>query len=261
MKRGFTLIELLAVIAILAIVLLIAIPNVIEVVTASKNSAFEKNEQMLSKMAITYLSSNLNIVPTNSGDLVKVSYSTLKSSQYINDILDPIDRSECVNSRVIIEKDITNKYIYTPIVFCTNKETKIGGIKIIDDFTGVIKINYADNVTVNVGEIFVSAGTITRYNNTSVVTPDRMVVSQLEGAGIAEANAYLMYIGSNTTRFTSVYSYDTFLITKYDADKWYYTDNSAWIEFTPNENDYLLGKVTKENADAGITNFQYYYEK
>ena len=46
-KKGFTLIELLAIIVILAVIMAIAIPQVLDVVSGSKDSAWDNNVKMI----------------------------------------------------------------------------------------------------------------------------------------------------------------------------------------------------------------------
>ena len=46
-KKGFTLIELLAVIVILAIIMVIAVPKLLDVINASKNSAADSSIKLV----------------------------------------------------------------------------------------------------------------------------------------------------------------------------------------------------------------------
>ena len=46
-KKGFTLIELLAVIVILAVIMVIAVPQILEVISSTKKSAWESNGKLI----------------------------------------------------------------------------------------------------------------------------------------------------------------------------------------------------------------------
>ena len=97
-KTGFTLIELLAVIAILAIVLLIAVPNIISIIDNSKRETYNKDKELLKKVATLYLSNNPQLYPTVPGNSYFVKLSDLVSMGYISQVIDPKDKSDCDNN-------------------------------------------------------------------------------------------------------------------------------------------------------------------
>ncbi len=106
----------------------------------------------------------------------------------------------------------------------------------------------------NPGEIQVIFG-----ENASFTTPDGTIYkfpkgsteisTNLEGTGTnsTESNAYLMFTGSDNSRFTSgvtVQTYD-FRVVRYNGSQWQYNNNSTWVDFTPNSQDTIIGSVTR----------------
>ncbi|WP_260856571.1 prophage endopeptidase tail family protein [Bacillus pumilus] len=106
----------------------------------------------------------------------------------------------------------------------------------------------------NPGEIQVIFG-----ENASFTTPDGTIYkfpkgsteisTNLEGAGAnsTETNAFLMFTGSDNSRFTSgvtVQTYD-FRVVRYNGSQWQYNNNLTWVDFTPNSQDTIIGSVTR----------------
>ncbi|WP_254636502.1 prophage endopeptidase tail family protein [Bacillus sp. GbtcB10] len=106
----------------------------------------------------------------------------------------------------------------------------------------------------NPGEIQVIFG-----ENASFTTPDGTVYkfpkgsteisTNLEGTGAnsTESNAFLMFTGSDNSRFTSgvtVQTYD-FRVVRYNGSQWQYNNNSSWVNFTPNSQDTIIGSVAR----------------
>ena len=56
--KGFTLVELLAVIVILAIVLIIAVPGVLSIINKTKNSAYDRQIDMIKDATKNYVTAN-----------------------------------------------------------------------------------------------------------------------------------------------------------------------------------------------------------
>ncbi|WP_437137477.1 phage tail spike protein [Bacillus safensis] len=109
----------------------------------------------------------------------------------------------------------------------------------------------------NPGEIQVIFG-----ENASFTTPDGTIYkfpkgsteisTNLEGTGAnsTESNAFLMFTGSDNSRFTSgvtVQTYD-FRVVRYNGSQWQYNNNSTWIDFTPNSQDTIIGSVTRSST-------------
>ncbi|WP_281201573.1 prophage endopeptidase tail family protein [Bacillus altitudinis] len=108
--------------------------------------------------------------------------------------------------------------------------------------------------TYNPGEIQVIFG-----EKASFTTPDGTIYkfpkgsteisTSLEGTGAnsTETNAYLMFTGSDNSRFTSgvtVQTYD-FRVVRYNGSQWQYNNNSTWVNFTPNSQDTIIGSIAR----------------
>jgi type IV pilus assembly protein PilA len=117
MKRGFTLVELLAVIVILAVILAIAIPSISNIINSSRLNSFNISSKMLKEATKTYLSVN-NISVTN-GTTTQILYSDIKDAGYISNIIDPISKNECINSKVYIT-NAGGTYTYKGALVCDN---------------------------------------------------------------------------------------------------------------------------------------------
>lgn len=72
-KKGFTLIELLAVIVILAIIMVIAVPQILDVITKSRTSAWDSNV----KMIIDAIETNEVLLTT---DMTNTGYTSVSTS-------------------------------------------------------------------------------------------------------------------------------------------------------------------------------------
>ena len=106
----------------------------------------------------------------------------------------------------------------------------------------------------NPGEIQVIFG-----ENASFTTPDGTVYkfpkgsteisSSLEGTGSnsTESNAFLMFTGSDNSRFTSGVTEQTydFRVVRYNGSQWQYNNNTTWVNFTPNSQDTIIGSVAR----------------
>ncbi|WP_223251693.1 prophage endopeptidase tail family protein [Bacillus sp. LLTC93] len=124
-----------------------------------------------------------------------------------------------------------------------------GGVR---DIKFLKNMNFA--ASYNPGEIQVIFG-----ENASFTTPDGTIYkfpkgsteisTSLEGTGAnsTETNAFLMFTGSDKSRFTSgvtVQTYD-FRVVRYNGSQWQYNNNSTWVNFTPNSQDTIIGSVTR----------------
>lgn len=106
----------------------------------------------------------------------------------------------------------------------------------------------------NPGEIQVVFG-----ENASFTTPDgtiykftkgnKEISTSLEGTGAnsTESNAFLMFTGSDNSRFTSSVTTQTydFRVVRYNGSQWQWNNNSTWVNFTPNSQDTIIGSVTR----------------
>lgn len=114
MKKGFTLIELLAVIVILSVILVIAVPQILDVISNTKTSAYVSNNKMVLKSAELYATNN-NLLPTQLGSTVEIAVSDLKNNGYIRNI--KLGNNDC-NGYVSIKKIEESEYDYSPHINC-----------------------------------------------------------------------------------------------------------------------------------------------
>lgn len=138
----------------------------------------------------------------------------------------------------------------------------MGGI-----FTGEFKANYSYNGVANNGEIQVvaPAGTIFTHPNGKEypITANKEISTQLESVTPRDIEAYVMFVGSDKTRFTGLLtnsSYE-FMLVRYESGLWQYDNNTTWVNFTPNENDCIVGKVKATAASTKIDSFAYYCDR
>ena len=118
MKKGFTLIELLSVIIILAIILVIAVPQILKVMETSRDNAYKNQEQLLTKAAKVFVSSNSQILPTEIGDSVIVELSEMQNNNLIGEIKDKKQQSIVCDGYVLIRFIESLKYDYIPYLKC-----------------------------------------------------------------------------------------------------------------------------------------------
>ena len=120
-QNAFTLVELLAVIVILAIVLIIAVPGVLSIINKTKNSAYDRQIDMIKDAAKNYVTAN---TVTWSGDNPKstvVTLDMLQSDGYLDKkILDPRDKKEILCANVLVTKDNKNKITYDVDMTCND---------------------------------------------------------------------------------------------------------------------------------------------
>lgn len=120
MKRnqGFTLVELLAVIVILAIILIIAIPGVLSIINKTKDSALERQKDMIKEAARLYITSDNEVTWIGQDPkTTTVSLDTLKTKGYLDQkIINPQTKKEIICAQTTISKTGSN-YEYN-VNFC-----------------------------------------------------------------------------------------------------------------------------------------------
>ena len=95
-KKGFTLIELLAIIVILAVIMAIAIPQVLNVVNGSKDSAWKDNVKMISKA----IELNTQMLDPETGGYTYTVESLCKNPNNVNKISKSTDTKVKCSSNV-----------------------------------------------------------------------------------------------------------------------------------------------------------------
>ena len=139
-RNAFTLVELLAVIVILAIILIIAVPGVLSIINKTKDSAYDRQIDMIKEAAKNYVTAN---TITWSGDNPKstlVTLDMLQSGGYLDKkILDPRNKKEILCANVLVSKDNKNKITYDVDMTCNDVQPitpRVG--------SGMIPIVYKD---------------------------------------------------------------------------------------------------------------------
>ena len=139
-RNAFTLVELLAVIVVLAIVLIIAVPGVLSIMNKTKDSAYDRQIEMIKDAAKNYVTAN---TITWSGDNPKstlVTLDMLQSGGYLDKkILDPRNKKEILCANVLVTKDNKNKITYDVDMTCNEVQPitpRVG--------SGMIPIVYKD---------------------------------------------------------------------------------------------------------------------
>lgn len=117
-NKGFTLVELLAVIVILAIILAIAVPRISSLIENSRSEAYRANEKMLGKAAHTYLAAHNDLIPAEIDGVAKIDINSLKNDNFINDILDVIDKTTQCSGYVIVKRTNISSHSVTPYLKC-----------------------------------------------------------------------------------------------------------------------------------------------
>ena len=120
-QNAFTLVELLAVIVILAIVLIIAVPGVLSIINKTKDSAYDRQVDMIKDATKNYVTAN---TVTWSGDNPKstlVTLDMLQAGGYLDKkILDPRNKKEILCANVLVSKDNKNKITYDVDMTCND---------------------------------------------------------------------------------------------------------------------------------------------
>ena len=112
MKKGFTLIELLAVIAILGIILVITVPMMSNIITSSKEKAYEEQVKFIIDSAKNYSVTNSSKITS---DPYYVSVDELINAGFIDqdELINPKTKDK-MDGCVKIEYDNTiNNYDYS----------------------------------------------------------------------------------------------------------------------------------------------------
>ena len=171
-QNAFTLVELLAVIVILAIVLIIAVPGVLSIINKTKDSAYDRQVDMIKDAAKNYVTAN---TVTWSGDNPKstlVTLNMLQSGGYLDKkILDPRDKKEILCANVLVTKDNKNKITYDVDMTCNDIQPitpRVG--------SGMIPIVYKENQWVKANSTNEKNGwfdyTKQQWANVATVTED-----------------------------------------------------------------------------------------
>ena len=120
-RKGFTLVELLAVIVILAIILIIAVPGVLSIINKTKNSAYDRQLDMIKDSAKNYVTANTVTWTGENPRSTLVTLDMLQSGGYLDKkIVDPRDKKEILCANVLVTKDNKNKITYDVDMTCND---------------------------------------------------------------------------------------------------------------------------------------------
>ena len=120
-RKGFTLVELLAVIVILAIILIIAVPGVLSIINKTKDSAYDRQIDMIKNAAKNYVTANTITWSGENPKSTVVTLDILQSGGYLDKkILDPRDKKEILCANVLVSKDNKNKITYDVDMTCND---------------------------------------------------------------------------------------------------------------------------------------------
>ena len=115
-RNAFTLVELLAVIVILAIVLIIAVPGVLSIINKTKNSAYDRQIDMIKEAARNYVTTNDNQLewqPLGETVMVEITLQELQTAGYLDKkIVDPRTKKEMTCAITTVTKEKQNKIQY-----------------------------------------------------------------------------------------------------------------------------------------------------
>jgi len=109
-KKGFTLVELLAVIVVLGVILAIAIPSVTSTIAGAKADSYASSAKMMKEAAVTYASTNENVVLPTDGNCIVITLSELDIE---NVTTDPFGGTYEVSYVAIVNDGGTYKYYVT----------------------------------------------------------------------------------------------------------------------------------------------------
>ena len=144
-QKGFTLVELLAVIVILAIVLIIAVPGVLSIINKTKNSAYDRQVDMIKNAAKNYVTANTITWSGENPKSTVVTLDMLQTSGYLDKkIVDPRDKKEILCANVLVKKDNKNKITYDVDMTCNEVQPitpRVGSgmIPVVYDGTNWVK--------------------------------------------------------------------------------------------------------------------------
>ena len=120
-KKGFTLIELLAIIVILAIIMAIAIPQVLNVVNGSKDSAWKDNLKMISKA----IELNTQLYDPETGNYKYTIDSLCKNPSKVNEISKSSDTTISCSNGVFTITGTGQFRDYTATISCSGGNCSI----------------------------------------------------------------------------------------------------------------------------------------
>ena len=139
-RNAFTLVELLAVIVILAIILIIAVPGVLSIINKTKDSAYNRQIDMIKNAAKNYVTANTITWSGENPQSTLVTLDMLQSGGYLDKkMVDPRNKKEILCANVLVTKDNKNKITYDVDMTCNDVQPitpRVG--------SGMIPIVYKD---------------------------------------------------------------------------------------------------------------------
>lgn len=149
-----------------------------------------------------------------------------------------------------------------------NVGTNINGIVAGGSILADIKINTSYANTANAGEIYIGKGKYIAPNGQIVyftggtTENDGEVSTLFEGATADSVGiGYLAYVGSDMSRIvmSSGYSNTKLAILRPNGTEWQYQNNSTWLSFVPNANDFIIARIERDAIVSNGIDRIYFY--
>jgi len=150
MKRGFTLIELILVILLLSVIALISVPVVTNIISDTKNKAYDQQIGSITDSARTYMTKNPQNLPLeDSTDSSCISITDLQKAGLLEskDVANPKYSETCVDDVMENDEGKTEAEIQEEIQLC--RDEILNGVIIVrwDENTNKYKYTYDAGTT------------------------------------------------------------------------------------------------------------------
>ena len=254
-SKGFTLIELLAVVVVLGIILGIAFPVTMNVVESSREKAFDASNEVLVNAAREYIVTENIDLPSGTGDSIDINYLDLKNSDKLSILVDPKDKTECTNSKVVVTNTGDNEYEYTAVVICSNYTTVVNQTscslmdKVWYNDECNTKRSSGDMVTDDSGYYVVESVDDLNAINTdeTSLAANYVLGKDLDLSGISNFDP----IGDDTTAFSGAFDGQGYTISNLTIDR----SSESYVGLFGLVNAATIDNLNLENVDVSAVKF------
>ena len=165
-KKGFTLIELLAIIVILAVIMAIAIPQVLNVVNGSKESAWKDNIKMISKA----IELNTQLYDPETGNYAYTVESLCKDPSKVNEISKSTDTTVTCSNDIFTIAGTGQFSGQTAIISCRNGNcsSKVNDMSIISKLSYIKLWQKSETESISTTKITIGSNVYTSVSNNIV---------------------------------------------------------------------------------------------